>query len=120
MKLKNTLLVALLGLAFALPLAGTFHILSAQQNFWVSTATGIALIFWWYRVDSEEVGYLRSPGLTVAIVALAIVAVPIYLYRSRPEGRKARALGGFALYGVAYILSGVSGAVLGTVIKHAL
>jgi len=47
------------------------------------TVVGIFLIFVWYRLDSDQVGYRRSPWLNVSVVALAIVALPYYFFRSR-------------------------------------
>lgn len=44
---------------------------------------GAILIFAWYRLDSNEHGYKRSPFLNVAIVAFAALALPYYFFRSR-------------------------------------
>ena len=50
------------------------------------------LCFYWYRLDSERRGYQRSLGLNVAIILLAVAAMPYYMVRSRPQGEKGRAL----------------------------
>ena len=41
------------------------------------------LIFTWYRIDSRQRSYKRSPWLNISIFALALVAFPYYLFRSR-------------------------------------
>ena len=67
------------------------------------------LSFYWYRLDSETHRYRRTPLLNVGIVMLAIVAVPYYLVRSRPAGRKGRALLRLAGFCVLLFCAGVSG-----------
>ena len=47
----------------------------------------IILIFAWYRIDSTQVGYPRSPWLNVGVIALGIVALPYYFFRSRGAKR---------------------------------
>lgn len=65
---------------------------------------GTFLIFLWYRMDSEQIGYRRSPWLNVSVIALAIVALPYYFFRSRGAKRGASATGILLL---AYVASGV-------------
>jgi peptidoglycan/LPS O-acetylase OafA/YrhL len=58
------------------------------------------LCFAWYRRDSDERRYLRSRWLNTGMVVLSVFAMPYYLWRSRPDGEKLRALlrcAGFAL-----------------------
>lgn len=43
----------------------------------------LGVIFAWYRRDAQQRGYRRSAGLNVMIVAVAIISVPYYLFRSR-------------------------------------
>jgi hypothetical protein len=45
------------------------------------------LVFAWYRFDSDELAYRRTPFLNVAIVALAVLALPYYFFRSRGFAR---------------------------------
>ena len=40
-------------------------------------------IFWWYHVDKAEKGYQAGPYMNVGVVALAIIALPVYFIRSR-------------------------------------
>jgi hypothetical protein len=53
------------------------------------------LSFLWYRLDSDLQRYRRSLGLNVAILAVAFLAYPYYIVRSRPRGRRLRAFATF-------------------------
>ncbi|BCT93573.1 hypothetical protein LYSHEL_25980 [Lysobacter helvus] len=71
-----------------------------------ATLVGVVLMFAWYRLDANQRGIGRTPFLDVGVVLLAIVALPIYFFRSR--GAK----GGFvasAVFLVAMIGYGVLG-----------
>src|SRR4051812_2050446 len=48
-----------------------------------ATILSIPLIFWWYHVDKREHDYKAGPLMNDAIVAVAIVALPIYFVRTR-------------------------------------
>jgi tellurite resistance protein TehA-like permease len=41
------------------------------------------LIFLWYRLDAGQLNYRHSWKLDVAIIAVALIAFPYYLFRSR-------------------------------------
>jgi hypothetical protein len=43
----------------------------------------IAPIFWWYHSDKSARGYRAGPLMNAGVVALAIVALPVYFIRSR-------------------------------------
>ena len=43
----------------------------------------VFLIFFWYRLDTDQHAYRRTPLLNVAVVALAVLALPYYFFRSR-------------------------------------
>ena len=43
----------------------------------------LLLTFFWYRVDSDQLGYRRSPILNVMVLAITILALPYYFFRSR-------------------------------------
>lgn len=49
----------------------------------------------WYHRDADEQGFVRSTPWGAGMILLAIVTAPIYLARSRPPGRKLKALAGF-------------------------
>jgi hypothetical protein len=46
----------------------------------------------WYYLDAKEKNHQRTVPLGVAIILVAGISVPFYLYRSRPPGSKAKAL----------------------------
>lgn len=73
--------------------------LTPLEMFWVVTLAG--LIWLWYWLDSEQRGFQRTPGMTLAIILIAAVGVPWYLVRSRgwPQARVAvyQAIGLFVL-----------------------
>ena len=54
----------------------------APTDLWLLPAF-VFLIFIWYRVDSTQRSYRRSPWLNVSIVLIAIIALPYYFFRSR-------------------------------------
>ena len=60
--------------------------------FWLPIIILSALTFAWVHADSVERRYSRSRLLSVGIVGLAIVFIPVYLFKSRPSGAKAKSL----------------------------
>jgi len=44
---------------------------------------GLFLIFFWFRLDSDQLGYRRTPVLSVMVLAFTVVALPYYFLRSR-------------------------------------
>jgi len=43
----------------------------------------LAPIYWWYHEDKAETRYRAGPLMNAGVIALAIVALPIYFVRSR-------------------------------------
>ena len=80
---------------------------------WLLMVLGLFCVFAWLGADQTEHGHRRSPWMNIGIVLLALVFVPVYLLRSRPKGRRLRALGGFLAVAVAWIGSYVAGGALG-------
>lgn len=64
------------------------------------------LMFVWYRLDSQQVGYRRSPWLDIGVVGIAIVAIPYYFIRS-PGAKKGIVCTGLLLlmYGASVLLT---------------
>ena len=56
-----------------------------------TTIVSIPLIFWWYHVDKREHGYEAGPLMNVGILAVAVVALPVYFVRTRGWKRGATA-----------------------------
>ena len=80
-----------------------------QIVLWVSIIGVSALIFGWVHLDAKERQYSKSKWLNVGVLAFSIVFVPIYLFRSRPKGRKLRAFAGYGLALLGYIGFGYAG-----------
>src|SRR3954447_24404229 len=71
-----------------------------------TTIVSIPLIFWWYHVDKREHDYQAGPLMNGGIVAVAIVALPIYFVRTR--GWKRGAVATLLALGVFAVLLGLS------------
>lgn len=46
----------------------------------------------WFRLDSVERGFHRSPAWGPSIIMFTVLALPIYLYKSRAKGRRLKSL----------------------------
>lgn len=75
--------------------------------------TLVSLIYWWYHCDKTLRGYRASKWLNIGVVALAVVAVPIYLFRSRGAKKGAIATLFMVLFLVGLIVSWGAGAMVG-------
>jgi len=70
------------------------------------------LIFGWYWYDSEYRSYQRTTLLNIAVIAIAILAIPYYLLRSRPVGERLAAMGRFVGFIVLLLIAMTLGAIL--------
>ena len=70
------------------------------------TLVAISLIFWWYHVDKREHDYQAGPLMNGGILAVAVVALPIYFVRTR--GWKRGAVATLLALGIFAILLGLS------------
>ena len=110
---KN-ILWALLALMFACGMADALYAAAhVQMPVWWMLLSSFLLSFlpyYWYRLDSEARLYRPSRWMSVAVVALAPLGIPLYLLRSRPQGRRLVALArmsGFLLKMLGAGLAGV-------------
>ena len=71
-----------------------------------TTIVSIPLIFWWYHVDKREHDYQAGPLMNGGILAVAVVALPIYFVRTR--GWKRGAVATLLALGIFAILLGLS------------
>ena len=71
-----------------------------------ATIVSIPLIFWWYHVDKREHDYQAGPLMNGGILAVAVVALPIYFVRTR--GWKRGAVATLLALGIFAILLGLS------------
>lgn len=54
----------------------------APTDIWLLPVFALQL-FLWYRIDSDQRSYKRSPWLNVCVMAIALFALPYYFFRSR-------------------------------------
>jgi len=78
-----------------------------------STFLSSFLPYYWYRLDSEARLFFPSRWMSTGIVGMTPVALPIYLLRTRPRGRRLRALLGLLGFCLLLPLLVVAGVVLG-------
>jgi len=82
---KRLTLLALAFLAFLQGAVGQYlqpGALHPRSDIGVALA-GAMLLFFWYRLDTDERAFQRSIWLNVGVVALALFALPYYFFRSR-------------------------------------
>jgi hypothetical protein len=99
---KTTLLLAIFALSLADGAVGQYFYPRADfppSAIWF-TIGYITILFAWYAIDSDQRGYKRSKSLNVAIVALGVLALPYYLFRTRGAKAGFIALGWLVLVGV--------------------
>ncbi|HEY6823826.1 MAG TPA: hypothetical protein VI195_05260 [Steroidobacteraceae bacterium] len=69
------------------------------------TVLSLVPLYWWYHMDKAEHQYRAGALMNVGIGLVAIVALPIYLVRSRGWRRGATAIAlGAAFTGLLYLL----------------
>lgn len=100
--MKTKILIALLA-QFALDgaVGGFLDARHLSEPVWWSVATSLiigALIYYWYRLDSTEKTFNRTYLMTVGIVAVAPLAVPLYLYKTHARGSRLRPFGRMLAY----------------------
>ena len=88
------------------------HIHQPPWWFFGSTFIGVALIFAWYYIDSTLHSYKRTKLLNIGVVAIAVIAVPYYLVRSREKGQKGKALLKLAGFFILTLLCDTAGGLL--------
>ena len=105
-------LVMLLATAFiigALNMTLSGHLGANQPWKAVEQLVLVCLIYWWYYADKAQRQYQAGAFLNVGVVALSLVAIPIYLFRSRGATQGAKA---FALF-IAFLAILMASLVLG-------
>ncbi|MBL8257168.1 hypothetical protein J2X02_001862 [Pseudoxanthomonas japonensis] len=75
----------------------------------VVTILGVLLIFVWYRFDAAQSGYRRNLGLDIAVIAIALIGLPYYFFRSRGAKRGLIATGLFLLTIIGFSLLTAAG-----------
>lgn len=82
---KTWIVLGFLALSFIVGIVGQYYYPSMEfspADMWCLPIFAL-LLFFWYRIDSEQRSYKRSPWLNVCIIGAAIIALPYYFIRSR-------------------------------------
>ena len=106
MALKSWVVLGFLALSFIAGFAGQYFYPGmdfAPTDIWLLPVFAL-LLFLWYRIDSEERSYRRSPWLNVCVIAIAILALPYYFFRTR--GLKGGSIATVTML-LVFVLSGV-------------
>ena len=95
-------LFALLALIFGMEIS--FYPDEPSPYDLAGTLIAMGLIFGWYYYDAKRLAFRRPQWLNVLVVVIALVGIPVYLIKSRPRGKRLRAVGLSALTLVCYTL----------------
>lgn len=114
MSAKTTILVLIAIVALLSGVASQY--LYPGQPFspssFVFSIVGIILVFQWFRLDANARSYRRSSFLNVCVVAIAIIALPYYFFRSRGALRGLVATIVMLLAAVGWSVLGYAGALV--------
>lgn len=69
------------------------------------------LIYFWYRIDAEEIGFRRTPLLNISMILMSAIAMPYYLMRSRARPRAWAALANAVIAFMLSVLLAAMGAI---------
>jgi hypothetical protein len=67
------------------------------------------LAFFWVHYDAAERDYWPSWLAKLAVAGVPLLAVPVYLLRTRPRGARLKVFGGFLLAMFFYLLAASAG-----------
>jgi protein-S-isoprenylcysteine O-methyltransferase Ste14 len=119
-KLTALVLLALLSLAGPLIEAGATGRVEPFSRFGLAEALlSLPLIYWWYHVDKQQRNYQAGPLMNAGVVALTILALPVYFIRSRGWKRGATAIALAALVLVITFALGELGEQIGAALQRA-
>jgi hypothetical protein len=83
------------------------------------TLASLVLLFWWYHLDKAEHNYRAGKLMNAGVLVLAVIALPVYLVRSRGWRRGAIAIGVAAAFLGATLALGELGERLGAALSRA-
>jgi len=119
-KAKHAALLILGALSLVCPLVERLVTgnVDAFSSFGIAeTFLSLLPIYWWYHTDKTERNYRAGPLMNVGVIALSIVALPIYFVRSRGwKGGALASLLALAVFGATLAL-GEAGEWLGGALR---
>ena len=107
----------------AAALASGIALVAAPDASWraATEVTGVLgftlLIFAWYCLDARERAFRRGRLQDFGVAAVALLGMPVYLFRSRGARRGALAFGGMLLFYLLLLVTMVVGGMLGVVVR---
>jgi hypothetical protein len=112
-RLIRSVLITMLVAGFASGLVtGYFDANQSVTPGWfdiISTLFILFLLLTWYHIDSNAQGYRRHVWLNFLIVGFALIGVPYYLMRSRPEGKRLNAICWLVVFAMLFLSVSVGG-----------
>jgi hypothetical protein len=98
---KQSAIISMLGMSLVLGIISAAlypHEQTPEQEFRFQLIGNFALLavgFYWLHYDSLEHQFQRSALFNIGIVAIALIFVPYYFFRTRDKGRRAIPIMGF-------------------------
>ena len=83
--LALTMLMGVLSVALAPELART------MDAIWLILSVAVPYV--WFYLDAAERSFARTPRWSTGIILFSLLAVPVYLFKSRRRGRRLKAIG---------------------------
>lgn len=95
-KQKQIALTTLVGASLAFGIVdAALKLQSSGAMTLLASAAMLVIGFRWLTLDSAELDIRRPMWLNIGIVMAAAIFVPYYLYKTRPAGRRLRAIAAF-------------------------
>lgn len=80
------------------------HFRASQPWHLIEQLSLVTLAYWWYYNDKHKRQFTSNRWLNIGVVALWIIAIPIYLFRSRGAKGGAIAFTFFVLFSVTLVV----------------
>lgn len=96
--------------------SGVAAVRETNEPVWWSLSSSVlvsAAGFYWYHLDSTRQGYARPVWLNVGVVAVAPLAIPLYVFKVTPHGARLRAMGRLLGYFLMLMGACMVGALIG-------
>jgi CDP-diglyceride synthetase len=116
MKTTRLLIAILAAIAITGAIDAYLKAAGLPEPFWYTLGSTFLiglLIFVWYYIDSESRAYQRSRWMNIAVVGVAVLAIPIYVMKSHDKGKRGRALVNVAGFALLCVLADVLGGFVG-------
>jgi len=92
---KNLLIFLLILLALIGGVSGFFEARDVSEPAWWTLTSSLFIsivIFYWYRLDSNQRSFKRTIWLNIGVIGVVIVAIPGYIFLRSEPGTRLRSL----------------------------